>query len=77
MFAQHIMASQNIKRISKPKIKVQDTYKHNWEVMKPFVHFSIKAISVIGHTLVAIVKNIPKPGSHKPAEHKKDKIIKI
>jgi hypothetical protein len=49
----------------------------NWEVMKPFVHFAFKAITVIGATMFAIVKLIPKAIEHKPEEHKNDRIIKI
>jgi len=51
--------------------------KENWEVMKPFVHFAFKAIAVIGGTLLAIVKLIPKALEHKPADEKNDKVIKI
>jgi hypothetical protein len=39
--------------------------KDNWEVMKPFVHFSLKAMAVIGTALFAIVKFIPKALEHK------------
>jgi len=52
-------------------------HKDNWEVMKPFVHFSVKAITVIGSALVVIVKHAPKALEHKPEEKKKDRIIKI
>jgi hypothetical protein len=71
------MASQTIKRIDSKKATIKDTHQHNWEVMKPFVHFSVKAMGVIGHALVAIVKNIPKPDSHKHDKPENDKIIKI
>jgi len=51
--------------------------KENWEVMKPFVHFSAKALMGIGAALFAIVKLIPKAIEHKPEERKSDKVIKI
>ncbi|WP_461453560.1 hypothetical protein [Mucilaginibacter sp.] len=49
----------------------------NWEVMKPFVHFAFKAITVIGSVIFAIVKLIPKALEHKPEERKNDRVIKI
>jgi hypothetical protein len=51
--------------------------KENWEVMKPFVHFAFKALAIIGGTLLAIVKLIPKALEHKPGSEKNDKVIKI
>ncbi|MBD1394483.1 hypothetical protein [Mucilaginibacter glaciei] len=46
------------------------------ETMKPFVTFGVKALAVLGSALVHIVKNIPKPEDHRPA-NKNDKVIKI
>lgn len=74
------MAQQNTKKIgqrpvSKPVSKL-DTLHDTWRVMKPFVHFSIKAMQVIAHALIFIVKNIPKPDDHK-TKSKSDKVIKI
>lgn len=75
------MATQQTKRIGvKPSAEAKKgTYltQDNWEVMKPFVHFAFKAITVIGSVMFAIVKMIPKALEHKPEERKKDKIIKI
>ncbi len=51
--------------------------KENWEVMKPFVHFAFKAMVLIGGTLLAIVKLIPKALEHKSDSGKSDKVIKI
>jgi hypothetical protein len=51
--------------------------KDNWEVMKPFVHFACKAVAIIGGTLLAIVKLIPKALENKQATDKNDKVIKI
>ena len=46
------------------------------EVMKPFVTFGVKAMTLLGSALVHIVKNVPKPDNH-TSRSKKDKIIKI
>lgn len=75
------MAQQNTKKIgqrplSKPVSKM-DTLHDTWRVMKPFVHFSIKAMQVVAYALIFIVKNIPKPNDHKPASSKSDKVIKL
>ena len=74
------MANQHTKRIGKrPAAKLvskMDTLHDTWTVMKPFVHFSIKAMKVIAHALIFIVKNIPKPDDRKTTR-KSDKIIKI
>ena len=51
--------------------------KENWEIMKPFVHFAFKAVAIVGGTLLAIVKLIPKALEHKPGNEKNDKVIKI
>jgi len=34
-------------------------------------------LRVIGHALIFIVKNIPKPEEHKPVASKSNKVIKI
>jgi hypothetical protein len=47
-----------------------------WQMTKPFVHFGIKAMRVIAHAAIFIVKNIPKPDDHRP-KSKGDKVIKI
>jgi hypothetical protein len=71
------MPTQHTKRIgqrpAKKPVTQLDTLHDTWTVMKPFVHFSIKAMKVIAHALIFIVKNIPKPDDHK----KSDKVIKI
>jgi hypothetical protein len=73
------MAQQNTKKIGqrpvqKPVSKL-DTLRDTWTVMKPFVHFSVKAMKVIAHALIFIVKNIPKPDDK--AKTKSNKVIKI
>jgi hypothetical protein len=74
------MAQQNTKKIGqRPVIKPvskMDTLHDTWRVMKPFVHFSIKAMQIVAHALIFIVKNIPKPDEHK-SKSKNDKVIKI
>ena len=72
------MATQRIKNTgNKQGDKGSYLTKDNWEVMKPFAHFAFKAITVIGATLLAIVKLMPKALEHKSDDDKKDKIIKI
>lgn len=71
------MAINNIKRIGKHGPQVQHQRSNAWHVMKPFVHFGVKAISTIVHTLIYIIKHIPKPDSPKPSGQKGGKIIKI
>jgi hypothetical protein len=55
-----------------------DAWRHNWEVMKPFVHFAFKAITIIGGALVSIIKLLPMLVEHKHHEPEKNKgVIKI
>ena len=74
------MAQQNTKKIGVRPVKKTatslDTMQNTWTVMKPFVHFSVKAMQVIAHSLIFIVKNVPKPDSDK-TKAKNDKVIKI
>ena len=69
------------KRITtnKAQPKEKDTYltKENWEVMKPFVHFAVKAMALMGSAIFAIVKLVPKALEHKDEERKDKRIIKI
>jgi hypothetical protein len=61
-----------------PKQNQADTWKHNWEVMKPFVHFGIKAMTLIGGALIGIIKLLPMLAPHKDEAPKKEtRIIKI
>ncbi|WP_295667695.1 hypothetical protein [uncultured Mucilaginibacter sp.] len=64
------------KRPEKEPVPLMDTLHDTWRVMKPFVYFSVKALKVMAHALIFIVKHIPKPEEH-PPESKKDKVIKI
>ena len=65
------------KRIGSNQPIEQSAWKQNWEVMKPFVHFSVKAMAFIGGALISIVKLLPMlmPKDDKPT--KDDRIIKI
>jgi len=71
------MAANDIKRTGKRGPELQHQHSNGWEVMRPFVHFGIKAIGAIAHTLIYVVKHIPRPDSLKPSEKKSGKIIKI
>lgn len=53
------MSAGKLKIIDPKSEQVKHTHLDNWEVMKPFVHFSIKALSIIGMGLVAIIKALP------------------
>jgi L-serine deaminase len=70
------MASSEVKKMGKHNPEVQHTYGNAWEVMKPFVHFGIKATGFLASTLITIIKHIPKPDNQKATERKKDKITK-
>ena len=72
------MANTSLKKYSPPKQSRADTIKHNWEVMKPFVHFGFKAMALIGGALISIIKLLPMLAPGKPEPRKKDThIIKI
>jgi hypothetical protein len=74
------MSTQTKKRIGQRPVKKQpsniEILHDAWQIMKPFVRFSIKAMKVIGYAAIFIVKNIPKPEDHKP-QPKGGKVIKI
>ena len=53
------MAADKIKTIPAGKTEAKHTHRDNWEVMKPFVVFSFKALKVIGLGLVAIIRALP------------------
>lgn len=56
-----------------------DTWKENWETMKPFVRFGVKAMVLIGGAMISIIKLLPELlAEHKDQKTKKDtRIIKI
>jgi len=53
------MATDKLKIIHPGNTKAKNTHRDNWEVMKPFVVFSFKALKVIGLGLIAIIKALP------------------
>lgn len=57
-------------KVDQSPVKGSYLTKENWEVMKPFVHFAFKAMAIIGGTLIAIVKLIPKALEQKPTTKK-------
>jgi len=63
------MSTQDKKRIGQSPVNKSvsntDMLHNAWVVMKPFVRFSISAMHVLAHTLVFIVKSIPKPAPPK------------
>jgi len=72
------MATQNKKRIGKAQ-PPERTWQENWEVMKPFVHFSIKALGIVAGAVVGIIRLLPILLEHKDNKPPKNgtKIIKI
>ena len=72
------MATEHSRKIGqgpkKETVTRMDTSRDTWRVMKPFVHFSVKAMQVIASGLIFIVKHIPKP--HDEGD-KDDKVIKV
>jgi len=73
MATQHKITTKPVNETNKGTYLTKD----NWEVMKPFVHFAFKAITVIGSVMFTIIKLIPKALEHKPEERKNDRVIKI
>lgn len=72
------MATTTTKRIGRePQNKGTYLTRENWEVMKPFVHFGVKALAVIGSVAWGIIKLAPGLLKHKPDGTKSDKVIKI
>ncbi len=69
------MANQTFKKINNPRVVVPDN--QNMNVMRPFINFGVNALSLIAHTLITIVKSIPKPHSEKPVIKPGKKVIKL
>jgi hypothetical protein len=70
------MSDQDNIKIGTSKESAPDVLHNTMQVMKPLVKFSIKALGLLGTVLVHIVKNIPKPDTHKTPRGN-DKVIKI
>ena len=63
------------KPVVKPVSKL-DIMKSAWADVKPFVKFSFKAMQVVAHALIFIVKHIPKP--EEPSTRRKGtQVIKV
>ena len=58
------MATDKLKIIRPGNTEAKRTHRDNWEVMKPFVVFSFKALKVIGLGLIAIIKALPSLKPH-------------
>ena len=71
------MASHEIKKAGKRNPDMQTSHSNAWEVMKPFVHFGIKATGLIAGALITVIKNIPRPETKSTEGRKSDRIIKI
>ena len=65
------------KKLGTSKPVEQSTMKQNWEVMKPFVYFSVKAMGVIAGALISIVKLLPMLAPKDDKPKKDDRIINI
>ena len=51
--------------------------RENWEVMKPFVKFGVKALAVMGSVAWGIIKLAPRLLAYKPEDQKSDKVTKV
>jgi len=58
------MAADKLKIIRPVNTKAKHTHRDNWELMKPFVVFSFRALKVIGLGLIAIIKALPSLKPH-------------
>jgi hypothetical protein len=63
-----------IKKPASKQQQISEVRRHNWEVMKPFVKFSITALGIIGYALISLIKHLPKPERH---HDQKNKLIKL
>jgi hypothetical protein len=59
------MSNPDIKKIGTGNNATPHALHDTVQIMKPLVKFSIKALGLLGTVLVHIVKNIPKPDTHK------------
>ena len=58
------MATDKVKIIRPGNTEAKHTHRDNWEVMKPFVIFSLKALKVIGLGLLVIIRALPSLKPH-------------
>jgi hypothetical protein len=74
------MSNQPIKKIEITHTNEHPTtWRENWEVMKPFVHFAFKAMTIITSALIGIIRLLPTLTEHNRSlkVKKDDKVIKI
>jgi len=71
------MATRDIKKLNQGKANLSQHNHYDLSVMKPFVKFGIGAMGAIAHTLIGIVKAIPKPHEDDHDKRGNNKIIKI
>ncbi|PTQ95004.1 hypothetical protein C8P68_106219 [Mucilaginibacter yixingensis] len=64
------------KQLNNGKNHSADAHHSNLDVMKPFLKFGVGAMSAIGHTLVSIVKSVPRPHGHQD-EDNQGRVIKL
>lgn len=63
-----------IKKPASNQQQISEVRQHNWEVMKPFVKFSLTALGIIGYALISLIRHLPKPERH---QDQKSKLIKL
>ena len=71
------MATNRFKKIDQTKPTATEVQKHNLAVMMPFIKFGFGAMKLIAHTLLFIVKAVPKLHDEKPENKSTGRIIKI
>lgn len=71
------MANHPVKYHQEPN--KANVWRSNWEVMRPFVRFGFKAMTLIGGALIGIIKLLPSLLEHRHPEPEKkdDKVINI
>lgn len=71
------MATKQTKKIGQQKAEAAEIHQHNLGVIMPFIKFGVGAIKLIAHTLIYIVKHIPKPGHEESKVKPGSRIIKV
>jgi len=72
------MATKQFKKMDERRTDAAEIHQHNIGVIMPFIKFGVGAINLIAHTLIYIVKHIPKPGRDKqPEANSGGRIIKV
>jgi hypothetical protein len=71
------MAQRGVKQLNKGRSSLSQKQHYDLSVMKPFVKFGIGAMGAIAHTLIGIVKAVPKLHHDDEDKRGNNKIIKI